>query len=163
LGVSVAIKKQIKMLNLFAVIADITLDSSYPTGGEPVTANQLGLNSLDFVLPAPAAGYLFEFDHTNSKLKAFTPVKAQAAHTHVFTGTAMTKTPTLIEGAEPSTKLLQNDAGTLKATDATAIPLGTPAGTNADGGAITASAATEVANTTDLHAVTVRVFAMGTR
>lgn len=157
----VEIQERSKLNNRWLIVADITLDSSYPTGGEAITANQFGLSVLDFVLPSPAAGYIFEFDHDNMKLKAFTPVNAAAAHAHAFTGTAMTITPTLIEGSEPATKLLQNDAGTLKATDATAIPLGTPAGTNADGGAIAAAAAAEVANATDLHEVKVRVIAIG--
>lgn len=160
MAATVTVKKRTKFAGLFAVIADITMDNSYPTGGETITANQLGLSVMDFVLPAPAAGYLFEFDHANKKLKAFTPVKVQAAHTHVFTGTAMTVTPTVL-GGEPTTKLLQNDAGALKSTDITPVALGTPAGTNATGGAITAAAASEVADTTDLHTVTVRVLAIG--
>lgn len=164
MGVTVAIKKRSKWLNQFAIIADVTFGDSYPTGGEAITANQLGLTVLDFVLPAPAGGYIFEFDHENKKLKAFTPVKAQVAHTHVFSGAAMTLKPTAIEGdpaVEPSTKLLQNDAGTLKSTDATAFPIGTPAGTNANGGAISAAAAAEVGNATDLHTVTSRILAIG--
>lgn len=161
MAASVTIKKRFKFGNGFGVVADVTFDDSYPTNGEAIAAAKFGLQSLDFVLPSPASGYIFEFDHANSKLKAFTPVKAQSAHTHVFTGEAMTKAPTLIEGEEPAAKLLQNDAGTLKSTDATAIPLGTPAGTNAANGAISASAAAEVANNTDLHAVTVRVVAIG--
>ena len=34
-------------------VVDITFDSSYPTGGEAVTPNQLGLNTIDRVLPFP--------------------------------------------------------------------------------------------------------------
>jgi hypothetical protein len=160
MSVTVAIKKRAKLLGQFAVIADVTFDSSYPTNGEPLAPALLGLSHLDFVLPSPAAGYIFEFDHAANKLKAFTPVKAQAAHTHAFTGDAMSKTPTTVT-PEPTTALLANVAGVLKSTDVTPIPLGTPTGSNASGGAITAAAASEVANAVNLSTLTVRVLAIG--
>lgn len=49
----------------------VTFDSSYPTNGEALTAAQLGLNKVTVVIPLPAAGYVGEYDLTNSKLKAF--------------------------------------------------------------------------------------------
>lgn len=58
------------MGDLRAVIADIAFDSSYPTGGEPLTAGDLGLSTIDFLMAEPAGGYTFEYDHTNSKLIA---------------------------------------------------------------------------------------------
>jgi hypothetical protein len=85
LSASVSVVKKNKFGNGYAVTADVTFDSSYPTNGEALTAQQFGLTVLDFVLPSPAAGYIFEFDHSNKKLKAFTPVKLQAAHSHVNT------------------------------------------------------------------------------
>lgn len=78
MAASVTVKKRSKMYNLFAVVADVTFDTEYPTGGEALTANQFGLNVIDFMLPAPAGGYIFEFDHSNKKLKAFVPVSAVA-------------------------------------------------------------------------------------
>lgn len=51
-------------------VADITFDSSYPTGGEALTASDLSLAALDIVLAENAAGYSFEYDYTNSKLVA---------------------------------------------------------------------------------------------
>jgi hypothetical protein len=74
-----------KLGNAYMNVADVTFGSSYPTGGESITALQLGLTTIDFVLPSPAGGYIFEFDHTNKKLKAFTPTKAASAHTHTNT------------------------------------------------------------------------------
>lgn len=63
-----------------AVIADVDFDSSYPTGGEPLTAVNLGFTSrADLVIAEPAAGYTFEFDHTNSKLIARQGDNANAA------------------------------------------------------------------------------------
>lgn len=53
-----------------AVIADVAFDSSYPTGGESLTAAMLGLSAIEFVIAEPAAGYTFEYDHANSKLLA---------------------------------------------------------------------------------------------
>lgn len=50
---------------------DITLDNSYPTGGESVTAANLGLVSIIWAQPASADGYTFEFDHANSKIIAY--------------------------------------------------------------------------------------------
>lgn len=97
MAATVTVKKKTKLMGLFAVIADITFDSSYPTGGESLTANQFGLNTLDFVLPAPAGGYVLEFDHANSKLKAFTPVNAQSAHSHVNTLATTSKNLSLIQ------------------------------------------------------------------
>ncbi len=82
MAASVSVKKRDKLGSGYNVVADVTFDSSYPTGGEALTAQQFGLSVLNFVLPSPAGGYIFEFDHTNKKLKAFTPVKVQAAHTH---------------------------------------------------------------------------------
>lgn len=52
-------------------IVKVTFDSSYPTGGEALTAAQLGLNKVVHVAPAPASGYVGEYDLTNSKLKAY--------------------------------------------------------------------------------------------
>jgi hypothetical protein len=72
LSAIVTIKKKTKFLNVNAVIADIALDSSYPTGGEAISASQFGLNSIDFVMPSFSAGYDAEYDHANKKLKMFT-------------------------------------------------------------------------------------------
>ena len=68
---TVKVVKRKKIHDGFQNIVDITMDSSYPTGGEEITANQLGLSVIDFVLPSPAAGYVFEFDHANKKLMAY--------------------------------------------------------------------------------------------
>ena len=157
MGLIVENIRKLKGSNFYQQISEITFDSSYPTGGELLTPRMLGMNVIEFVEIEPSGGYFFEYDHANQKVKVLTPIKAVAAHDHTFTGAAMSVTPTLIEGAEPAVKLLQNDAGTLKATDATAIALGTPAGTLSSDGAISASAAPEVANLTDLHTLVTKV------
>ena len=65
------IKKKFKFGNGYCVVADVAMDSSYPTGGEAVSAEQLGLSALEFVLGAPSGGYVPEYDHASKKLKAY--------------------------------------------------------------------------------------------
>ncbi len=96
MSASVTVNKKFKFGNGYGVVADVTLDDSYPTNGESLTAQQFSLGALDFVHAAPSGGYMFEFDHTNKKLKAFTPVKLQAAHSHVNTLTPTAKTLRLV-------------------------------------------------------------------
>jgi len=57
-------------------VVDVTLDNSYPTNGEAITAVNLlgtgatGVYTVSVVTPC-VSGYIFSFDHTNMKLKAF--------------------------------------------------------------------------------------------
>lgn len=52
--------------------AKITFDSSYPTGGESLTAGELGFSELFFVLPSPrASGYVVQYDYANGTLKVY--------------------------------------------------------------------------------------------
>ena len=47
----------------------ITFDNSYPTGGEAIDATgDIGYLSL---IPGPSAGYVFEWDEANQKIKAY--------------------------------------------------------------------------------------------
>lgn len=107
MAVTVDVLKRTKFSTLFAVLADVTFDSSYPTGGEAVSPPQLGLQSVDFVSVSSADGYIVEYDYANGKLIARTPTNVS------------------------------------------------------DGEAAAAAPADEVANATDLSAVTVRVLAIG--
>jgi hypothetical protein len=57
---------------------DITFDSSYPTGGEALTAADVGLTKIDNVLSVGTAtnsagtlAHNVRYDFTNSKLQAF--------------------------------------------------------------------------------------------
>jgi hypothetical protein len=49
---------------------DITFDSSYPTGGEAITAANVGLHTLLGLIQVAVTGstYNFFFDSTNSKI-----------------------------------------------------------------------------------------------
>lgn len=52
---------------------------TYATGGVAVAASDLGLSVIDDIEIRPTAGYLFEFDKANAKVKAYTPVRAFTA------------------------------------------------------------------------------------
>ena len=49
----------------------IGMDSSYPTGGEAVSANQLGLGKALLVHVLPSGGYVPEYDLANSKVLVY--------------------------------------------------------------------------------------------
>lgn len=97
-------------------VGTVTFDSSYPntgaTIGEALTAANINLSTIRHITFQPTSGYLFEYDYTNSTVKAYTPTGAQtsgaeaahthaialdsgasaagASHNHAFTGTAST-------------------------------------------------------------------------
>jgi len=58
----------------------IAFDSSYPTNGESLTANDLGLNTLDVVMISPNTATVFEYDYTNSKVKAYRGALAEVSN-----------------------------------------------------------------------------------
>ena len=67
-------------------VAEVTLDSSYPTGGESITATQLGLKSVDFAITtvksATGAGVNVAtayYDNSTSKVLVYDETPAQAA------------------------------------------------------------------------------------
>jgi len=65
-----------------ALVADITFDSSYPTGGEPLTPADLGMTSIEW-LEAKQKGLasrLAAYDYANAKLVLFTAIGAEAAN-----------------------------------------------------------------------------------
>lgn len=115
-------------------VADVQFDSSYPTGGEPLSAGDLGFPPGTKVVQLTAianAGLLFEYDYVNSKLKAFYPTGgATAAPTGVSTA------PQVSSGA----------------STASAVSATTPA--------LTPGVGKEVGNTADLSTITVRTVAV---
>lgn len=57
-----------RRLHLYSV----TFDSSYAAGGEAVTANDLGLDRIDVILPpVTITGHTVVWDSTASKLRSF--------------------------------------------------------------------------------------------
>ena len=139
------IKKRFKFGNGFGVVADVTLSNSYPTGGEPFPAGNFGLTNIDYVLPSTASGYMFEYDHVNSKLKAIYP-RAGIANTLAVS------TPALAHAA---------GATAVTSTAATTPDHAAAACTVTGVAGVSAGAGSEVANATNLSSVTVRVIAIG--
>ena len=52
-------------------VGTIAFDSSYPTGGEALTAANVGLGVLDHITITSKGGYVFEYDYTNSKVLVY--------------------------------------------------------------------------------------------
>ncbi len=75
--------------------ATVTLDSSYDTGGEAVTAAQFGLYTLDAIFPAGGANVSLAIDSTGLKI-----------------GTYVTNTSTNTNTNITSIGLLQTTSGT---------------------------------------------------
>lgn len=75
MAVTVTIVKRGKLNNSNHVIADITMDSSYATGGEAVTPALFGLGKIHTVqVPAVVGSRLAEYDNANSKIKMYSAV-----------------------------------------------------------------------------------------
>lgn len=62
----------------------VTLDNSYPTGGWPITARQLGFpTGSDIIWAAPviaSTGHSLTLDITNMKIKAFSAMGTELAN-----------------------------------------------------------------------------------
>ena len=51
---------------------DVDFDNNYPAGGEPLTAEQLGMAAeVGIVVAQCTGGFVFEYDHAEHTLKAF--------------------------------------------------------------------------------------------
>lgn len=132
---------------------DVAFDSSYPTGGEALSLGTLGLSEVDIVLISQKSGYILEYDYTNNKVLAYRSAGFTPA------GSVAAPTITTITNAAPVA--IGTNAGALtQTTGATGITgVQAPAFT---GIAVAAAALIEVANTTDLSALTgVRFLAIG--
>lgn len=65
------------------VLAEVTFDSSYPTGGEAVTAADFGLDTqIDTVIPSQPVtpGKKVAYDHENSKLVVYAEDATSGVH-----------------------------------------------------------------------------------
>lgn len=79
MALTITIDRKERMGKRYYRSGTIAFDASYPTGGESLTPADLGLRVIDLLLAAPAGGLMFEYDHTNSKLKAIYPTGGSAA------------------------------------------------------------------------------------
>lgn len=135
-------------------VGTIAFDDSYPTGGESLTAANVGLQKIDSIDFDATAGFVFQYDFTNSKVLVY-----QSA-TVTPTGTLSKPTFTVAASGAIGTGMevgLSADAATATFEGGTGIsaeriltttsPVGTPTFT---GGATTAAALAEVDAATDL-------------
>ena len=88
------------------VVVEVTFDSSYPSNGEAITANDLGLGRIDSLVPVSSTNVV-EWDATNSKLVVYASggggvsgvvsdvITGGSAGAHTVTG--ITTSDTLIE------------------------------------------------------------------
>ena len=58
----------------------LTFDSSYPTGGEPVTAAMFGFNTLFELIVLTTGAEWFVYDKANLKVKVFTADGVEATN-----------------------------------------------------------------------------------
>jgi hypothetical protein len=73
--------------NKLHVLADVAFDSSYAIGGESISANNLGLSTIERLVIEPCQGYTFEWDADNAKIKVFQPAPP-IVHEEVVTCTS---------------------------------------------------------------------------
>lgn len=79
MALNIDIKDRIHMGSKFGIIADVTFDDSYPTGGEAITERQLGLNVIDLLLVAPSGGNTYEYLPETGKIKGYTAAATEIA------------------------------------------------------------------------------------
>lgn len=116
----------------------IDFDSSYPAGGEALSAADLELGEVHLALFSPSAGLIYEYDHANAKIKATYPTGGASAPATLTDPAAAVTVP----------------AGATAVTSTAAQPDLTEA--------LTAGRGREVGATTDLSTVTgVRFIAFG--
>lgn len=124
MALTIAITRTERMGRMKYVTGTIAFDSSYPTGGESLTAANVNLNVIKDLSAQPSGGLIFSYDMTNKKLLAYQP-----------TGGGGTN-PTTLQAPKVS-----GGAASASAVDAT-----TPT--------IVPGIAKECANTADLSAIT---------
>lgn len=131
---------------------------TYATSGVAVTANQVGLGTIQSLVVDPAGGYTFEWVASTGKIKAYLGSGALAAHTHdvkIIGGQAAASTAatawyaTDIFGKEAVTD--KTIAGADSATKGGVVAVS----------AGSAAASTEVTNSTALSGVTFNFRAVG--
>lgn len=158
------------------VLADITFDASYPTGGEALTPAQLQLDAVDAVFAENADGFVVEYDRSAEKVKVFRGANVSAkgdiagqdeASDNTYTVTGIATSDELVAVWELATA-----ASVATVTDRTADFSISAANEISGDGATNrtnnelyviwqSKAGGEVASTTDLSATPLRLFAIG--
>lgn len=63
-----AVVQKSKIQGLRANVVTVTMDNSYPTNGEAVTANGFGLQSISLLILEPNSGYVPEYVASSGKV-----------------------------------------------------------------------------------------------
>ena len=71
MALTISITRRNTMGHQHVVSGTIAFDSSYATGGEAMAPSALGLSTIDLMLVESTKGLTYEYDYTNSKLKAY--------------------------------------------------------------------------------------------
>ena len=161
----------------FIVAKKVDFDSSYPSGGEALGYGDLGFSRApDYVRARPQAGYSFEYDSTNKKLKVLTAIKKYTAAVNpasmltdavsslavTVTGVAATDICLAVQPAAALEAGLVIQSARVTAADTVTVELSNTSAGTVDGASLTADfyvikangAAQEVPDTTDLSALT---------
>jgi len=154
-GLTIGSLKVRSVGNVRQATGTITFDDSYPTNGESISASAIGLRNIEQLEVFTAGGYIFEYVASTGKIKAYA-AGGQAAHTHdlkIIGGQAAAST----DAISAKTLTLGKEAATdITIAGANSASLGGVVATTA-----TVAAASEVANATNLSAVTARFRAIG--
>lgn len=106
MSMNVKLIRKIKFGNAFGVVAELTGDTSYATGGYGLTAKQLGLNVIENVLPqSPAGGKFWEYDFANKKIKVLELATTAEGNPLVYT-TALAEVANESNQSESVTKIV---------------------------------------------------------
>jgi len=139
-----------------AVYGTIDFDSSYATGGEALTAANVGLAAIDTIDIRAKNGYVFEYDYTNSKVLAYrAPLQTHGHDLLVIGGQAAASTSAV--SVVTAVTLGKEAAGN---TTVAKADVATKGGVSSE--TLAAAALSEVGSAVDLSAVTsVRFEAVG--
>lgn len=147
-------------------VYDVTLDSSYPTGGEAISGKDVGLFSIygleaigvsTVAGTAPTTGYTFQWDFKNGKLQVFSSGGSVGAHSHSL----LLKNAAVVDGATTRVNAGTNLLGANTGSDITVAGGGANGGVQAATPTFTPAANAEVANGTDLSTIVIRVRVAG--
>lgn len=140
-------------------IADVLLDSSYPTGGYALAKSDFSLsdNSVTFIIPQAVAGYIPIYDGAKLLMyrsAGFTPAGTNSQNTYtVKAGTIMAGGGVGLVSDAATSAFVGGTAVTTDRALTTTSPVGTATFT---GTAVAAGVLVEVSNGVSLSTVTVR-------
>lgn len=121
MGLTITNRVETVMGDRRAITCDVAFDSSYPTGGEDLTAATLGMTTVDFCISEAKGGRNFVYDRANSKLLAYN-VAAVGTHTHTEnTAGSYTQNATTAAGGAVSAAALAEVADTTNLSSVTGV------------------------------------------